>query len=788
MQHLTRKRKFSQISRKEHKHPEDDRAPFLDYCRQVFCQKSHDLYQKLHLTLEEATEKMHPEHPDLCVRPHYLRSDGMVIYLTLKQGDRYYLEVSEELVQLALEVLQAKYALIVTIILEDGCRPEDPTTYICNNIEERCVRYSPRRAHVYLENFLEKVKRPRIQSIEHPENLEDWISASRTRNYALHDTLVDWLDLYGTTITTVTTVNTVVAGIVGTTDTTYRMSNGPNGPNGPNGMNNSNRPPANFSEYIMGKGNSFESAVIQLLQNRTHPQDWARVVPEGGRRSSSIHTYARRTLELIKQGVPFIYQGMLLNNEGPLTQTYGSPDLLVRSDHLGRLVRQNPLEDPEHPAPMLGKKYHYVVVDIKFISLNLCSDGRRIRNYGSIPAYKCQLYVYNCALGKLQGYEPPAAYILGRRYRYECQGQNYAEDDCLARLGEVQYTGWDVEYVEETHRAVAWVRRLRQEGARWKLYPQPSVEELYPNMSLYYEGRWDHFKESYARQLGEITLLWNCGVKHRRRAHQQGVYSYRDPRCSPEVLGITGSKQASILDAIIQVNRQTSFSDVRQMVQMKLQSNPWMEPYRIRFVADFEVINSVFDDFAELPRCKEKSYLFLIGLAYQIWDEPDRPVHYESFLANHLSDEEEERIILEFRSRIRRLTRQYGLERRLPYVYHWGNLEASWTRALLTRETDIQWYDLCESFRDNCIVVHGCFNFGLKEIAHRLYELGLIRTIWQKPLAGNSVMVMAEEAYRLHDRDLFVRRMQEIIDYNRVDCVIVHQIIDLIRSINGMDH
>ena len=121
---------------------------------------------------------------------------------------------------------------------------------------------------------------------------------------------------------------------------------------------------------------------------------------------------AEETFAAMQNAAPVIYQGVLRDAE---SRTYGAPDLLVRSDELQRLF-PGALSEEEvsDSSPGLGFwPWHYRVVDIKFTTLDLLAGGE-ISNGGSKLAYKAQLFVYNRALGRLQGYEPSRSYLLGR--------------------------------------------------------------------------------------------------------------------------------------------------------------------------------------------------------------------------------------------------------------------------------------------------------------------------------------------------------------------------------------
>ena len=66
----------------------------------------------------------------------------------------------------------------------------------------------------------------------------------------------------------------------------------------------------------------------------------------------------------------------------------------------------------------LKKNFHYRVFDIKYSTLNLAANGKFILNNPKFNAYKSQLYIYNEALGHMQGYTPTETYIIGRKTIY----------------------------------------------------------------------------------------------------------------------------------------------------------------------------------------------------------------------------------------------------------------------------------------------------------------------------------------------------------------------------------
>ena len=209
----------------------------------------------------------------------------------------------------------------------------------------------------------------------------EWVSASSTRNYAIRDPLLDWLELYGEK---------------------HGFSRDDDDP----GYD----PRTDFTEFIFSQGHAFERAVVDHLRTLTHVEQ----VGGGDAADSRNLDKAEETFAAMRRGEPVIYQGVVRN---AATRTYGSPDMLVRSDTLAGLFPDTVDDDAGAAAPGLGSdRWHYVVVDIKFTTLRLLVSGG-IQSVGSTRAYKAQLYIYSRALGRLQGYTPEAAYILGRSWR-----------------------------------------------------------------------------------------------------------------------------------------------------------------------------------------------------------------------------------------------------------------------------------------------------------------------------------------------------------------------------------
>ena len=234
-----------------------------------------------------------------------------------------------------------------------------------------------------------------------PEEWDDWVSASATRNHVLDNPLLDWLDRFGK-----------AKG--------YR-------PDGPDTVDER----TDFRTFIFRKGNEFERAVVAHLKTLAD----VHTVYEGdyeGRRDLGV---AEATFEAMAFGKEIIYQGVLRDAE---TRTWGSPDFLIRSDVLARLFPTAITADAatQSAVDLVGAHWHYRIVDSKFATLDLLAGGE-LGNIGSAPAYKVQVFLYNRALGRLQGYEPQEAFLLGRGWEQKRKGETTRVHSCMDRLAPV---------------------------------------------------------------------------------------------------------------------------------------------------------------------------------------------------------------------------------------------------------------------------------------------------------------------------------------------------------------
>ncbi len=581
-----------------------------------------------------------------------------------------------------------------------------------------------------------------------------WVSASKTRNFMLRDPILDWFDLYGKT----------------------------------NGFKRDQElegydPRTDFTEFIFEKGRSFEAAVVEHLKTLVD----VRQVAHDHREIRSPNA-AARTLEAMRDGASIVFQGVL---HDPESMTYGAPDLLVRSDVLRRLFPEA-IEDEESrvPAPALNGDHHYCVVDVKFTNLSLLKSGE-LENSGSSRAYKAQLFIYNRALGRLQSYLPPRAYLLGRGWK---QGPDRGAS-CMERLAPVSHASnlsKDYSLGEATADAVEWIRQLRSEGRSWKVLPEPSVDALRPNMSNQQDAPWHEAKRQVGNELEDLTLLWQVGVDRRIAANAAGIHRWRGADFAAADVGVKGAKQGPVLDALLEINRDESTPPV-QPLRISAAEDEWRHPPGIEFYVDFETVSDLDDDFSKIPMKNGQPLIFMIGCGHV----EDGAWTFKCFTADALTEEAEGQIIDDWLNHMQETKKRLSTVPDPPLVFHWSHAEVSTLETAYNSATarhpgrtwsPPKWFDFLKLVvRVEPVVVRGALGFGLKAIAKSMHAHRLIETNWgDGPTDGLGAMVgawtAAREAAASGRRLGEMPLVKEIEDYNEVDCKVMMEIVRYLRE------
>ncbi|HLF72562.1 MAG TPA: hypothetical protein VI759_10465, partial [Dehalococcoidia bacterium] len=338
--------------------------------------------------------------------------------------------------------------------------------------------------------------------------------------------------------------------------------------------------------------------------------------------------------------------------------------------------------------------------------------------------------------------------------------------------------------------ACDWIRRVRREGAAWRVLPQPAQPELYPETGNTQDGPWHAAKSQIAKQIDDLTLLWNVRDTARSLAHRHGVTRWTDPACTPELLGLE-KERARVLQAVLDVNR----GDGAPVWPARIHESEreWRPVPPLEFYVDFEFVNNLADDLRDFPNTSGEPLIFIIGCGHV----EDGEWRFECFVADALDSQDEARIIDAWFAHMAAVRARLDPGGDEPRLYNWSpaepsNLETSYNSAR-DRHPDkhwppARWFDfLSNVVRKEPVVVRGALMFGLKPIAKAMHSHGLIDTVWgDGPTDGLGAMVGAwwceDERKRLGVSLRDIDLMQEIVNYNEVDCKVMMEVVRYLRA------
>jgi len=598
------------------------------------------------------------------------------------------------------------------------------------------------------------------------KNINDWsqwISATQIKNYLLNDTCLDYIN--------------ILNGIK-SKDIYIEPLQQENKKKLQEYLDEHINYGSSFIEMICNQGLMFERKVVEMLSKKFTVK---MVTTEDTQARSAIQF--KETIKLMKQGVPIIYHGVLHDYENKL---YGIPDLLVRSDYVNQITESKHLTN-EHEKSIFGD-YHYIIIDIKFSTLKLASDGIHMRNEGIMKSSKGQLYIYNKILGNLQGYKPTCSYIIGKKWKYEITKNKikeiYSGNGCFEKLGVINYADRDSDYIEKVQKALDWCKEIRENFNKFTLFP-PNDPRLYPNMCNKYDHPHHNVKVKLAKEIKDITAIWYCNPENRKKAFEQGVFRWDDKNCNVDVLGVTGVKNRPKIQAILEINQQDN--DLIRCYNFKNTKN-WTTKDELELFVDFETVNlHTFKNTEQMVCSDDDSIITMIGCGY----EKSGQWIFKKFTVNVITREEEKKIVTEFCDFVEVLSKIRKTNN--PRIMHWGAIEKIIYNKLRSRYPtcwpELNWFNLYEIVREEIIVFKDALSYNLKEVANALHKNNLLDTSWKnnsKCLDGLNAMVSMLEC-----NDIAIKNnipltslsvIQDVEKYNEVDCKVMWEILDIIRE------
>lgn len=563
-------------------------------------------------------------------------------------------------------------------------------------------------------------------------------------------------------------------------------------------VDNMKPPNSQILESFFKWGNIFEEKVMSHLQSK-FPDKCVTIA------ESFKDLYVREKHQQVenemKRGTPFLFQVPLYDCEN---KTHGIADLLVRNDYLLNGLVDLDNQNPVYPAMLeyLNSKmamqddqkstlgdYYYLVVDFKFSSMQLCSDGIHLRNSPKTRCNKLQVHVYNQSLKRLQGYVPNIAFLMGQWYNWTSGRTDFSINQPFKWLACVSIDDkLDSEIEQLFKHCHQWLTLLKDEGHSWTLYPEPCNDYLYPNPKAEHD-KWHTVQQKYADHLDDITRLIYCTPTRRSHAFTEGIRKLSDIMDASQLGFREGTKLFYTVNQIININRQFKGKKVTYKCLARslnsdissLKSDPlW---YKLQnselFGLDLEFSNSLDVQWDNELHANYQNMVFLIGLSdingnYQSWMVEREPIvqhiHLESEILENFLNYLESRQVQNYS------------------FLHWGHAERTCFKKLALKYPDLagkidkyiidKLVNLESLYRNYSIIIPGMKKFSLKHMIQIVNKHG-----WTNISYDNLNIANGEQLATSVNYDYSPSTRQDIKLYNKLDCDSVLSLASILQKI-----
>lgn len=578
--------------------------------------------------------------------------------------------------------------------------------------------------------------------------MRELLPAHALKNWYKGDPVLDWFDLYGEE-----------NGFVPDTQD-------------PNYV-----PELDMGVFVREKTREFRKRVVEHLRTVLGVKEICNPEVE------DIEAKCEQTLEAMRSGAECILGGTLVSQKYGVTS---SPSLLVRSDCFARFLQESPDCSCEGDLT-LGHDYFYIPVDISFSGYELKKDG----GLKSKPHKHFLPIAHLVGLAEMQGVMPSFGYLLGRYVKpFVSTGKNAPpppdeEPNCFLRLAGVKADEKELARFEE---ALAWARKVREEGRNWN--PRDSeLPEMQLDMGSKNNSPWRNAIKALAEEVRPLSAVWKIGVSKVRNGLPGGVRSWH-PRLDVGVF-FEKDPDSSVVATIRRILEAQEDGFVHTPPEKVAERGFDWYPEALEFYVDFETLNHMNDDFSKFPVRGGYERIFMVGCGHLENNE----WKFRCFVMEEDSDEAERAMLTEWLEYMESVKQRLAPEIEQARVIHWADAENSTlfgsarsAAKRLNLALELNLVDVLEDVRSVPFVVNGALAFGIKHIAKALYKHGKIATKWEDGVSdGLSAQIgiwrALDEAKAKGIPVMEARFMQEIVQYNEVDCRAMMEILKVMRGL-----
>jgi len=635
-----------------------------------------------------------------------------------------------------------------------------------------------------IRNIWEDDGGTRIDPFTTTPPFDGFFSATKGRNFAKQEYLVDWLDYHG-----------------------YAT-----------GHVRDNLSPDWIEEYspsisIMKCGIQFEERImehirtlpfitmftspdpaLQRMVRRLEPLlDDVTLIRDPTRRTCAEETYRQ-----MEAGVPVINTGVVIN---PENQTFGAPDLIVRHDILAEMFDDVTGVNALSPGwtTDFNHNYHYRVVDVKWSTVKIDLSDRE--------EFSLQLSIYDMALSRMQGLKDASGnaifvdegYVLAKKIR-GTSPQNPFYRPAISDLSQHRTT---------VQNSLDWLARVSDSSARtWT----PSNPDLIRSRNKE-KGFWSTVIGNILQTEKDVTLLYEVGpAKKLDILLPIGITKYDDPTITGALIfpntpnGVSANKISTQITLLSKSPGDTIPDSVSKGGAAFSVNAPDMraDTNIVDFYVDFETTAGWRrEDWTNIRNIQDPGQIiYMVGCGY--FDSTNGWTD-SVFTTDTLEPNEERRII---QSWLDWMDSVKGTKN--ARVYHWSHAEKTAFNTSNARHAGIwnppNWIDLGDKghlapgssptngglwVRDN---ISGLYDFGIKTVVKALNSVGLISLSWSDPLDGLAADVGALnlELERISTGGTTLRNilfdssgrclLELLEDYNRTDFRALYEILNYVRN------
>ncbi len=455
----------------------------------------------------------------------------------------------------------------------------------------------------------------------------------------------------------------------------------------------------------------------------------------------------------------------------------------------------------KHYKKVIDNKYdviEYVIVQVKYSTLNLMANGLHLLNNPKQKIYKGQCgllidaleYMHNIIYSDIS-FKCRSVYILGRKSKFTSQGYTYETDTIEYNIGIIDYNNRDSIYRDLYVYGQEWLQKLedRDSSEPNKDNEDPNnnkdpdnnknidIGNIYPNMKNKRDFPWHTEKKILAHNTKDLSLILGLGPDKCAHLRNLGVTSW--DKLSLVDLYTVKVTNPDLVWEIIQANLNNSIRNIEKLLTNKFLT----KGSDIEIYIDFETISDLDDNINEYHGTG--GMITMIG-SY-VKDNRAGAGYFINYSVNKLDKDSEKAMITAWLDEITDIVK----ESKKITLIHWSNAEYTHLKKILDRspyhiKKDLNLIDLYDIFKKNQIAIPNAFSYGLKDIAGALNKLGKINTIWEDDIDGTQAMVAYWNANQLAQKKQCnigeIGFINDIIKYNYIDCKTLEEITSFLRN------